>query len=123
MEDEKPTLPESLINEPVSREYKPGPRPNRRAEEDAPSRDYLRLMETLGPRERESLIAYSKRMAAVREGRKVWIETWKRLEGDHEACAKALGIPRNNVAHELRMVGLSKEILDQMLCENSWEEL
>jgi hypothetical protein len=80
-------------------------------------------MEKLGPREGESLIAYRKRMAAIREGRRLWISVWKQYAGNSAECARALGVPRNNIAYELRMVGLSTTILDRMRRQNNWEQL
>lgn len=107
----------------MTRKRKSKPRPSRRVEENEPSRNYLKRMEKLGPRNGESLIAYRKRMAAIREGRRLWISIWKQYKANREECARALGVPRNNIAYELRMVGLSVEILDNMRRQNNWEQL
>lgn len=72
-------------------------------------------MRHLGPRDGESLLAYIKRMAAVEAARDLWLTTWAEHEGDKEACSEAVGIPRNNLAYELRLVGLSSDILDSRL--------
>lgn len=89
----------------------------RRPEEDAPSLQYVNQMETLGPRDRESLLSFRKRLAAIREGRRLCIDMWIDCAGNQEACAKALGVARNSLAHELKMVGLSSDILDTLLCD------
>lgn len=123
MSGAKPTLPEANVAEPVTRKSKTKPRPTRRSEENEPDRNYLRKMERLGPREGESLIAYRKRMAAVREGRRLWISIWRQYKANRAECARALGVPKQNIAYELRMVGLSTAILDRMRRLNNWEEL
>lgn len=87
----------------------------RRAQEDEPSLQYVAKMQELGPRDRESLLSFRKRLAAIREGRRFCIDTWIDCRGNQEACAKALGVARNSLAHELKMVGLNKALLDSLL--------
>jgi len=87
----------------------------RRPEEDVPSLQYVNQMEMLGPRDRESLLSFRKRLAAIREGRRLCIDIWIDCAGNQEACAKALGISRHSLAHELKMVGLSGDILATLL--------
>jgi len=87
----------------------------RRPEEDQPSEQYVTHMQKLGPRDRESILSFRKRIAAIREGRRLCIETWIACSGAQEACAKRLGVSRNSLAHELKMVGLSSEILDALI--------
>lgn len=83
----------------------------RRSEEDTPSRDYVARIEELGPRDGESLLAFTKRVGAIRAGRKFVIETWRQNPGKARVSI-ALGIPRNTLAHELRTIGLSDDLLD-----------
>jgi len=87
----------------------------RRPEEDIPSEQYVSHMIKLGPRDRESTLSFKKRIAAIREGRRLCIETWLACAGAQEACAESLGISRNSLAHELKMVGLSSQILDSLI--------
>lgn len=89
----------------------------RRPQEDIPDLQYVAKMQALGPRDRESLLSFRKRLAAIREGRRLCIDTWIDCCGNQEACAKSLGVARNSLAHELKMVGLSSELLDKLLTE------
>lgn len=105
--------PPTKLAKPVRKRQRIGRRSSRRAEEDIPSFKYVEQMQKLGPREGESLLAFTKRMAAVKAARGLWMQTWVEQQGDKEACAEAVGIPRNNLAYELRLVGLSSELLDE----------
>jgi len=96
----------------------PSHRAARRAAEDVPAADYCERMERLGPREGESYLAFCKRLSMLHGVRPLWIEVWRDCAGNQVECAKHMGIPRGNVAYELRLVGLSRELLD-MLCEVS----
>lgn len=88
-------------------------------EEDVPSLDYLQKMEQLGPRDGESKLAYTKRMAAIAAARELWLSVWIEHGGDQEACAEAVGIPRNNLSYELRLVGLSSRLLNSHLIKSN----
>lgn len=88
------------------------PRTPRTAIEDVPAADYVDQLVELGPRCGESLLAFTKRMGTVRAARKLVAEVWRRYAGDRCLVASELGIPRNNIAFELRYVGLSAELLD-----------
>ena len=105
--------PPTKLAKPVNKKTRHGRRSSRRVEEDSPSFKYVAQMEKLGPREGESLLAFTKRMAAVKAARGLWLKVWVEQEGDKEASAEAAGIPRNNLAYELRLVGLSSELLDE----------
>lgn len=89
----------------------------RRPEEDVPDLQYVAKMQALGPRDRESLLSFRKRLAAIREGRRLCIDMWIDHQGNQEACARALGVARNSLAHELKMVGLNSELLDSLLAD------
>ena len=91
------------------------PRPARRSEEDQPLVNYVERMEKLGPRQGESYLAFRKRLAAIIEARSLWLQVWRRFSGHKENCANWLGIPRGNVAYELRKVGLSAELLKKAI--------
>jgi hypothetical protein len=97
------------------------PRTSRRPEEDVPAVDYVEILEKLGPRKGESILAFRKRMGIVIAARKLWVETWLEHDGDQATCAEALGIPRSNNAYELRFVGLSADILNRLLREERWK--
>lgn len=87
----------------------------RRPEEGIPAANYVALLESLGPRPGESLLAFRKRMYMIKGVRELWAKTWRDCGGNRPDAARTLGIPPNNVAFELRSVGLSKEILDNYL--------
>jgi hypothetical protein len=105
--------PPPKLAKPVRKQKRIGRRSSRRTEEDIPSFRYIEQMQKLGPREGESLLAFTKRMAAVKAARGLWLKVWVEQNGDKEAAAEAAGIPRNNLAYELRLVGLSSELLDE----------
>jgi hypothetical protein len=86
-------------------------RSTRRPEEDVPAVDYLAKMQALGPRDGESLLAFTKRMAAIRAGRRLVLDAWEN-NFDKARVASAIGVPRNTLAYELRVIGLSAELLD-----------
>ncbi len=86
-------------------------RSSRRPEEDLPAVDYLTRMLALGPRDGESVLAFTKRMAAIKAGRRLVLDTWK-SRPDKARVAISLGVPRNTLAYELRVIGLSAELLD-----------
>lgn len=90
-------------------------RVSRRPEEDEPGADYVARLEKLGPREGESFLAYRKRMCVVVGIRALWVETWRRFGGSKADVARALGIPSNNIAFELRAVGLTVPLLNDAL--------
>jgi len=113
MAKEKARLPQPKHRKP--RDPKTKKRPSRREAEDAPSVDYLDEMGRLGPRERESQLAFRKRMFVIEGTRDLWLRTWREHAGDRVACATALGIPRNNISYELRQVGLDTDILDELV--------
>lgn len=87
----------------------------RRPEEDEPGADYVEKLEKLGPRQGESLLAFRKRMCMIEGTRRLWVETWRRYGGNRADAARHLGIPPNNVAFELRIVGLSTQLLNDFL--------
>jgi hypothetical protein len=86
-------------------------RSTRRKEEDVPAVDYLDKMFVLGPRDGESLLAFTKRMAAIKAGRRFVLDAW-RSNPDKARVSIAIGVPRNTLAYELRVIGLSAELLD-----------
>jgi hypothetical protein len=86
-------------------------RSTRRPEEDTPATDYITQMRALGPRDGESCLAFTKRMAAIKAGRRLVLDAWKNSP-DKARVAIALGVPRNTLAYELRVIGLSAELLD-----------
>lgn len=90
-------------------------RVSKRAEENEPSADYIARMEKLGPRPGESFLAFRKRMCMIVGIRALWVETWRKFGGNRVDAARALGIPTNNIAFELRAVGLSVPLLNDML--------
>lgn len=91
------------------------PRPKRRPEEDIPSADYVDKMELLGARDGESYLSFRKRMAVVKEARRLWLNAWKKRKGKREASAAVLGVPRSNITGELKRVGLTPAILDALI--------
>lgn len=107
--------PPTRLTRPVHKKTGIGRRANRMPEEDVPALDYIKRMEKLGPRDGESKLAYVKRMAAIEAARALWFSVWIEHGGDKEACAEAAGIPRNNLAYELRLVGLSSSLLNSYL--------
>ena len=107
--------PPTRLTRPVRKKAGIGRRANRMPEEDVPALDYIKRMEKLGPRDGESKLAYVKRMAAIVAARDLWFSVWIEHGGNKEACADAVGIPRNNLAYELRLVGLSSSLLNSYL--------
>lgn len=80
-----------------------------------PSGDYVWKLLELGPRPGESYLAFKKRMFMIEGTRGLWLKTWRQFGGNKVDIAEAMGIPRNNIAHELHMVGLSARLLDEYL--------
>lgn len=74
----------------------------------------MERLELLGPRKGETHIAFRKRMAALREGRRLWIEAWTTTGGDLAACAAALGLAPSGTSHALRQDGLSITVLTRL---------
>lgn len=90
-------------------------RVSKRAEESEPSAEYVAKLEKLGPREGESFLAFRKRMCVIVGIRSLWVETWRKFGGNRVDVARALGIPANNIAFELRTVGLTVQLLNDAL--------
>lgn len=103
------------MSEKQHKKRKGNPRPKRRPAEDIPSADYVDKMELLGPRDGESYLSFRKRMAVVKEARRLWLGAWKKHRGQREQSAGALGVPRSNIVGELKRVGLTPVLLDAMI--------
>lgn len=96
-------------------------RSHRREAEDLPAVDYVEKMLTLGPREKEGRLAYHKRLGAIMAARELILKVWKIHGNEKVHCAEILGVPRNNLALELRNVGLTPEICRALIHEDTKE--
>lgn len=85
----------------------PGGRALRRPEEDIPSLDYIERMERLGPRQGESLLAFTMRLAGIRAGRALVIAYAERCHGNLSDASRQLGINRHNLSFHIRQLGLT----------------
>jgi len=47
--------------------------------------------------------------------REMWIELWKELDGARDALAEATGVVKDAMYRDLKLAGLSGEMLDAML--------
>jgi hypothetical protein len=84
-----------------------GGRAFRRPEEDVAGPDYYERMETLGPRNGESYLAFRMRLAQISCARQLWLQVASESEGNLSECARRLGVNRHNVASHLRQAGLT----------------
>lgn len=91
------------------------PRGARWPEESVPRVDYAQAIRARGPRQGESVLAFEKRMAMIVGIRGFWLDVWRRVGGNRIDAAALAGIPPNNMAFELRTVGLSYELLNDAL--------
>lgn len=92
---------------PKSRTKVPGGRALRRPEEDIPSLDYIERMERLGPRQGESLLAFTMRLAGIRAGRALVIAYAQRCNGNLSDASRQLGVNRHNLSFHMRQLGLT----------------
>jgi len=83
----------------------------RRPEEDVPSKDYVQKIDMLGPREGESYLSFKMRMAALRAGRELLLESARRNHGNIADVCRELGISNSNSAAHLKNTGLSSKDL------------
>jgi len=68
-----------------------------------------------GPRKGESHLNFLRRMASVWIGRRVWYELWKHTGGHRMRCGEALGIHSSNIGNQLKLVGLTPALLDEII--------
>src|SRR3990172_2073374 len=94
-------------------------RPKKLSEEYTPGWDYLERIEAVGPRTREGELVFRKRLAALKEARRIICEVWARHGGDREACAAEMGIYQDNLASEVRRHGLTIYMLDEYIATPS----
>ena len=85
----------------------PGGRALRRPEEDIPSLDYVERMERLGPREGESLLAFTMRLAGIRAGRALVVAYAERCNGNLSDASRQMGINRHNLSFHMKQLGLT----------------
>lgn len=83
----------------------------RRPEENIPGPDYILRIERLGPREGESYYAFRIRLAALREGRSILLESARRNYGNVSDVCREMGISRQNIPAHLKSAGLSTKEL------------
>lgn len=76
-----------------------------------PSTKYVDRLEVLGPRHGESDFTFRCRLAAIREGRKLWLRAWRASKGKSTRAAEIIGIPITQMSKSLMSVGLTTRIL------------
>lgn len=82
-------------------------KPLRRPQEDISGDDYVERMESLGPRDNESYFVFKRRMASVKEGRKLFYEAAVKGGGVIRDICRFLGLAPSNMPTHLRQVGLT----------------
>ena len=85
-----------------------------RPEERVPTLDYVERMKKLGPRPRESLLSFNKRMAALEAGRALVLSAWAEAEGRPWIMAERIGLNLSAILSELRRLGLTYAILSKL---------